>query len=195
MDNKTNLQHPPEQPTPTINQAPQPSFLRATTRYYTGLTVFQYKNVELEWSQNNHIRALIIEANTTPTVLFDVTPQEITQASIALTQLVLVIRGKKYRFDFANGAMTGLIATSAASGITPATSLTVGLAADASAYNVAKNSGANDWIAALKQANVSIAGSTDPNHLTKFALIVTAVGFGGLFLFILLFFIIYMINE
>jgi hypothetical protein len=133
--------------------------LQSEVRLYTGLTVFQNKKVLLSWDDDGHIRARET-ASSQP--IIDFTPQQIKSAAAQLSQLVLKVDGKTYRFDFAAGATTTGLVISGLGGV-------VGAAGLAIAAATAKNSGAGEWITSLESQGVEITSADSLSGL-KFGL-------------------------
>jgi len=125
--------------------------------YYPGLTIFKRQNVLIEWGLNDRI---IVTDQNSGLIVIDAALEDIQRASVAATQLVMKVDGKKYRFDLA-----GL------GGIVGPLSGKFGLW---NWFDAVKRSDVNKWSAALQKAGVSM-GQTDPVRPFKLGI---KIGFG-----------------
>lgn len=147
-------------------QSPQQAapYLQSAAKYYNGLTVFNFRKAILRWDIDGRIRAFDV-TDSAPQTLFEVLPAQIQSAHLELTQLVLTVNGKKYRFDLLTGAPMAAFAP-------------FGMLGMAIYYDKAEQSDATKWISGLQSVGVAV-GNTDPARAIKLGLkagLVIAVG-------------------
>lgn|GEM_PF-5227900 len=141
----------------TTTQSPQQAapYLQSTAKYYNGLTIFNFRKAILRWDTDGRVRAFDV-TDSAPQTLFEVMPNQIQSAHLELTQLVLMVDGKKYRFDLLTGAPMAAFAP-------------FGMLGMAIYYDKAEQSDATKWISGLQSVGVAV-GNTDPARAIKLGL-------------------------